>query len=375
MKKKLAIFMMAGITAFMLAACGAEGAQGESTQASETQSTESAEKATEAASAENVQIANPWHDISYEEAKEIVPNLFKIPEGATNVKWSMMGEKEDATNVPGPLVQATFDLDGQSYNAREQVTGDEAADISGLYYEWNDSLDSTLMNWGGGNMKGVSYRHIGENETIDLFTWYDVEIGLSYALSTSGKDLDGFDIQGIVEMMHDETTEAGYGMPDEGHVPVDITGCDTFTQIVDKLPAGMGYTNATIGGVDVLMVASGTFDMEGDGKTFGAIDADIYQYNSDGQIEYMGYVEAGGTAYPLGIKDGILYVGRNHGMDKYTMVGGFFIPTDSAYVEYDTSGNATYYNFEGKEQSDDSLFNKFFDEYAESEILIFDTIQ
>ena len=36
----------------------------------------------------------------------------------------------------------------------------------------------------------------------DLCTWYDIEIGISYSLSTTAKDLDGFDIQGIVEAMY-----------------------------------------------------------------------------------------------------------------------------------------------------------------------------
>ncbi|WP_292213581.1 hypothetical protein [Butyrivibrio sp.] len=37
-----------------------------------------------------------------------------------------------------------------------------------------------------------------------MITWYDVEIGISYSLSTQDKDLDGFDIQAVAEQMYDE---------------------------------------------------------------------------------------------------------------------------------------------------------------------------
>ena len=62
---------------------------------------------------------NPWHECSQKEAKDIAPRLFKAPDGATNISWSMMDAKDDAQ----PMVQMSFDLSGTSFNAREQLVG------------------------------------------------------------------------------------------------------------------------------------------------------------------------------------------------------------------------------------------------------------
>ena len=98
-----------------------------------------------------------------------------------------------------------------------------------------------------------------------------------------------------------------------------IDGCETFTQIVDGLEKGKGYANAKIGDTDVLLVASGTYSYEED--LYAAIDAEIFYYN-DGKPEYLGYVECGGTAYPLAVKDGVLYVGNGHNVEKMTVKDG-----------------------------------------------------
>ena len=373
--KRIIVKTMAGIMALSMVACGQQAdtaAQAEAEPAAET-----AQEA-ESQPQEMVGMANPWHDITEEEAIETVPNLFKVPEGAANVKWSKCDSGSDAS-VPGELVQATFDLDSLSYTARAQVTGDDYSDISGLYYEWTVNDEVTLANWADGNMKGNCYRFLSDDETVDLITWYDVEVGISYSLSTSAKDLDGFDIQAIAEQMYDETRQATYGMPDdeEEHQPMDITGCDTFTQIVDKLGDGQAYANATIGSEDVLLVASGAFEVDGQHQ---AIDAEVYKY-TDGAPEYVGYVECGGTAYPLSIsKDGMLLVGSNHWIKKFTMEPGWLVVDEEASVEYDTDGGATYYHHsdlrdvgadENGQVEDDSIMTAMYAEYDDCEIIDF----
>ena len=195
MKNVKVIIAMFLIGVLALTACGKEAPSApESTEPTETAET-------------MVSMANPWVDCTEEEAKTHVPRLFQVPEGAENVAWSVMHPEEDR-----PLVQAAFDLDGLSYNARAQVTGDDAEDISGMYYTWDRTDDITLANWGGGEMKGTYSRAVGE-ETADLITWYDVEIGISYSLSTVADDLDGFDLQAIAESMYSEDNEPIADMP------------------------------------------------------------------------------------------------------------------------------------------------------------------
>ena len=185
----------------------------------------------------------------------------------------------------------------------------------------------------------------------------------------------------------EDEEESDVSPQDDIHEPVDITDLNTFTQIVDKLSPGQGYANVNLVNQDVLLVSSGTYDLDVDkGERFGAIDADVYMYDEDGSIVYLGYVQAGGTAYPLAMDvDRHLCVGSNHSMDKMTIDADDKIAVDEeVYVVYDSDGNETYYHVsdvaqveqdpEGK-LSDDSLFNLFFENYFDAEIILFDTVK
>ncbi len=159
---------------------------------------------------------------------------------------------------------------------------------------------------------------------------------------------------------------------------VDISGCDTFTQIVDKLDDGMGYANATIGDTDVLLVSSGTY--EWDNGEYAAIDADIFYY--DDQVPtYLATLSAGGTAYPLALKDGNIIVAGNHFFSKYLIDGGNLIETEEAYVKYDTDGNDTYYyktcnaQFEDYDEATaESNFQELFAELEDAEVIPFQPV-
>ncbi len=146
------------------------------------------------------QLANPWRDITEAEAKELCPNSLAVPENARNVLWSALDSAADPSGVPGALVQVFFDLDGSSFTAREQVTGDPEADISGMYYDWTCQTDENLRNWADSVCH--TYRHIGEDGYADLCTWYDAESGTSYSVSIIADDLDGFDLLAIAEALH-----------------------------------------------------------------------------------------------------------------------------------------------------------------------------
>ncbi len=162
----------------------------------------------------------------------------------------------------------------------------------------------------------------------------------------------------------------------EHELSTDIEGCDTFTQIVDKLPAGKGYANVKVGDTDVLLVTSYTFD-NGDGY-MAAIDSEVFAYDADGKIVYLGYVTSGGTAYPLAAGDGKLYSGGNHFVAVSTVEGLKLKDSMQAWVEYDTDGNATYYTSENGAdavKADDSALTAMYDEMFDSEIIEFSTIK
>lgn len=168
-----------------------------------------------------------------------------------------------------------------------------------------------------------------------------------------------------------------YAAPDQ-KASIDITGCDTFTQIVDKLEDGKGYANATVGDEDVLLVSSGTYEWE-PGKS-AAIDAEIFVYK-DGAPQYLATVSAGGTAYPLSVSNGNLYVGGNHFMSTYLVDNGVLVETEEAYVKYDTDGNDTYYYKTCNSQFEDydaetakSRFEEFFTAFDSAEVVEFQTV-
>lgn len=158
---------------------------------------------------------------------------------------------------------------------------------------------------------------------------------------------------------------------------LDISECDTFTQIVDKvLKPGMGYTNEAIGDTDALLVCGGAYDnMDGN---MAAIDSTIYIYDKDGVPTCIGFVSSNGTAYPLAAKDGILYVAIYHGISTYTIKNGELIETEAAWTEYDADGNETYYYSKdgGDATQVDSVDAQtaLEEKYADATILNFDVI-
>ncbi len=157
---------------------------------------------------QNTQIANPWVTITEDEAKAACIRLFKVPEGAQVKGWSKNESLADPDTYLGPMIQLDFTMDGMDFTARAQQGADPDADIAGCYYEWTvGPEDVTLANWGEGHMTGKTYRYVGESEFVDLITWYDIEIGISYSLSVSAKDLEGFDIQAVAEQMYEPANE------------------------------------------------------------------------------------------------------------------------------------------------------------------------
>ena len=156
---------------------------------------------------------------------------------------------------------------------------------------------------------------------------------------------------------------------------IDITGCDTFTQIVDeKLTDGMGYANENIGGTDVLMVSSGTYDnMDGN---IASIDSTIFAYAEDGSIVEVGKVSSGGTAYPLAIKDGVLLTGSNHWGCKYTVENNALKVVEKASVEYDLDGKETFFyeSGDGTDKDAQVAYEAFYGEYEGAKVVNFQPV-
>ena len=403
MKKKYLGLVVAGVMTVALTACGNSQPAQEETPAQETQA-----DTQETQESEQTQIANPWRECTEEEASAAVPNCFSAPEGATNVKWSIM-ENNLEDYALSPMVQMQFDLDGMSFTAREQgTTGEEYTDISGMYYDWALTDDATLANWADGNMPAKVSVYVGDSESVQKCEWFDIETGYSYFVGVSAKDLDGFDIQAIAEQMYDYNKSEAAKIPDDAsiildpasinadensitaiksitdaNVPsIDITGCDTFTNIIDKkLEKGMGYANVTLDGTDVLLVCSMAYDnLDGN---MAAIDAVVFGYDKNGAPFEIGKVCSGGTAYPLTVVDGKLFAGSNHWICKYALTDDKLMIMEDASVVYDEAGNGTYF-YESEDGGDYSnfdqaeaqkIYDKLYDEMSKGEIVNFTVVE
>lgn len=315
MKKRITILTaVLALTAGIVAGCGSN-----QTAAGTAKTQETAQEATPDASKDtaeqNTQIANPWVEITKEEANQKCTRLFSEPEGAQNVAWSMCESLGDADKGVGPLVQLSFAMDGTEFTARAQQGAAEDADLSGAYYEWTvGPEDVTLANWGGGNMQGKTYRYIGDNETVDLITWYDVEIGIGYSLTASAKDLDGFDIQAIAEQMYDSENEAFGNIPDDFlQEQSGITSFESYDDVIAALTPGQGYAYIKLSGSDEEVLAVTSLVLEAD---HSAYEISVYG-KPEGKVKQLGIAYGNGSSFPLRLEDGIIYAGDNHRYDTY----------------------------------------------------------
>ncbi len=188
----------------------------------------------------------------------------------------------------------------------------------------------------------------------------EIDIPVSDAIS---EVLDSFDAGEVDEAAAEE------GMT------TDIEGCETFTQIVDKLEDGRGYANETVGDADVLLVSEGTFDNL-DGNE-AAIDSELFIYDSEGVPAYIGSVSSGSTATPLAIKDGEIYVASHHFITRYTVEAGELVVVEDVREDFDEDGEATY-SVNGEVAEDQEAakarFDEMFEEYGAAQVIGYSTV-
>ncbi|MBQ7678087.1 MAG: hypothetical protein IJT32_07620 [Lachnospiraceae bacterium] len=339
--KILALLGICALSIGTIAGCGT---------AQETAAPPSAEEVeTEA----TVGLANPWAEITQEEANEIVPRLFKAPEGAEAQSWMKCESLADSEKGVSPLVQLSFTLDGLELTARAQNGTAEDADISGNYVEWTTGPDEvTLANWGGGNMKGKVCRAVNDDGYVDQITWYDVEIGISYSLSAAAADLDGFDIQAVAEQMYAKENEPFSNMPDDFvQEQSGISSFDTYEDVIAALEPGQGYAYIRLTGdeEDILAVTDLVFEADHSSYT-----ASLYAMR-DGAAKQIGTASGNGSAFPLRLADGILYGGDNHTYESYFIASDNGNLIDQAYItDGINSGTSEITGFTRKTNSFDS---------------------
>ena len=136
---------------------------------------------------QNSYVSNPWTEVTKAAVEEGLGIEIYLPDDAQNIVARQ--------NSSVDLYEILFNYNNLDFTYRIKMSaGDE--DISGLYYDWTISSDENIKGF-----EGKSYRAITDEETVDLVTWVDEENDITYSLSTSAADLDGFDIIAIVEKL------------------------------------------------------------------------------------------------------------------------------------------------------------------------------
>ncbi len=382
MKKISLMLLVLGVTA--LTACGASPASPAAEPAGgSSESAEAKETETPAQEAEpSAGIANPWRESSAEEAAELVPRLFKAPEGATDIYWQVM--ENPVKPEDNPLVEMDFTLDGMSFTARAKYGASQDEDISGMFYEWDNVESGTLSGWGGGNMEAKFYIASTEGETAELATWYDTEVGIAYSLSVAAPDLDGFDLQAVVEQLYSETSEEF--MPSS--FVEEKAGKGTFAsyeELISLLESGQGYAYLELTGYDgkILAIAQNLYDdQEGHNASMEA-----YLYTEkNGEVTNAGNAFSNGTAYPIRFGGGLLYACGSHTYESNFISGetGGLMVKDYVSEDFDENGTATYTGFLRESntfESDQDFtggeaeFQALFDNYLKQEVLNFTKVE
>ena len=322
MKKRLLVFLCAlTVVAGTVTGCGNVE---DKTQTAETEKSVEASSVAEASVAEEtaettaettVGMENPWVDITEDEANANCFRLFKAPDGAKDVVWSMCDGLGDVEKGIGPMIQLAFTLDDVQFTARAQQGAAEDTDIAGNYVEWTvGPEDATLANWAEGNMPAKTYRSINESGYLDMITWYDIEMGISYSLSAAAADLDGFDIQAVAEQMYSEENNTYEEMPaDFLQQQSGKTSFATYDDVIAELKSGQGYAYLKLVGSDEEVLAVTDLVFEAD---HSAYEASIYG-KLNGNVTQLSVVSGNGSSYPLRLEDGILYCGDNHTYETY----------------------------------------------------------
>lgn len=205
-------------------------------------------------------------------------------------------------------------------------------------------------------------------------TWGSTELttdsGVKYAYTVEGDTLYLEDGGEWLDFEREKMPEDAYVMK------TDFTGCDTFTQIVDRLAPGSGYANVTLGETDVLLVAPDVYALDGE-EPF-ATEAELFIYEN-GTPAFLGHVASGGTANPLMLSGGKLYTAGHHFVESATLSGGTSLLTLRVSETFDADGNVRYSaessDGTGSVSEDATLFEELWAAYGESEIIAFNEVK
>ena len=117
----------------------------------------------------SVGLANPVQESSAEEIAERLNVKFAVPDGAKNVRYSI---------IAGKLAQMDFIWNEAECTARIERDA-ESEDISGFYYDWPNEALCTV----GGFNATAKWQITETGEIVGICLWQDKAANLTYSVS------------------------------------------------------------------------------------------------------------------------------------------------------------------------------------------------
>lgn len=118
---------------------------------------------------QTVDLPNPIHESSAEEIAEQLSVKFAVPDGAKNVRYSI---------IAGNLAQMDFIWNDAECTARIQQNA-ESKDISGFYYNWSNETPCNV----GENTATVKWQITEIGEVVGICIWQNNDSNLTYSVS------------------------------------------------------------------------------------------------------------------------------------------------------------------------------------------------
>lgn len=235
----------------------------------------------------SAQIANPVQSVTLADITAL-GYLLPLPEDAQMVEYSLI-ELGGADGTP--MAQAVYTEGGAAYTCRALKT-DAPTDISGMYYEWDESLD-----WSVGTLS-LQLRDNGDGEA--WIGWYAPAEGTQWCLSGGADRLELLhSAQSIVDNL-------GY---DLAVAPENAEDVYYNAFLLDGLT--VGETTFTLDGVNCVFRMASTGEV---GEDFADISGDgtAYAQTGAGQVSYcparFAYDEGGaGKIVWFDVVPGLLY--------------------------------------------------------------------
>ena len=325
-------------------------------------------------------------DASKLEEMGFSPEFYSLSEEGTD--FDRIGYAYHDVNVDGIDELLIGDIEnGNIYSIYTMIDREPSMAVCGSardrYYAFDDCFILNEYS-GGADEYGFKVYILSENSTDMTLQWEVKYDGYTDEKAPWFKAYSDEEWEPITEKEYDEEIERAKHTeldlkPLSGLVPIDYSKEDlskyaTFTELVNDLRPGMGYANVTLDGTDVLLVSEGCFNNEG---VNAAIDSSIFMYDENGAVVYLGKVSAGGTAYPLAVSDGKLYVASHHDICKKTVTDKKLVVAEEAFEDFYRDGSVTYYY--GADDGyykvdDDSLLTSMFEELEKAEVIEFSAV-